>query len=153
MASLPLDTLAYAATRRGLGIRGANWICSTVLGIVSSFQGKALLTTFKEEGILKHNIGLFADTTSENYDAVLTTDNIAPVFRRDEVGTDIFVLGFEKDSDWMEQSAISVIEYFFYSIYKGNLEVTVAEGDKVITINQANLPKLEKLTVSFRENG
>lgn len=105
----------------------------------TAFQGKALLTTFKEEGILKHNIGLFADTTSENYDAVLTTDNIAPVFRRDEVGTDIFVLGFEKDSDWMEQSAISVIEYFFYSIYKGNLEVTVAEGDKVITINQANL--------------
>ena len=37
MASLPLDTLAYAATRRGLGIRGANWICSTVLDMVSSF--------------------------------------------------------------------------------------------------------------------
>ena len=83
----------------------------------TAFQGKALLTTFKEEGKLKHNIGLFADTTSENYDAVLATDDIAPIFRRDEVGTDIFVLGFEKDSDWMEQSAISVIEYFFYSIY------------------------------------
>ena len=37
MASLPLDTLAYAATRMGLGIRGANWICSTVLDMVSSF--------------------------------------------------------------------------------------------------------------------
>ena len=105
----------------------------------TAFQGKALLTTFKEDGVLKHNIGLFADTTSENFDAVLTADDIAPVFRRDEVGTDIFVLGFEKDSDWMEQSAISVIEYFFYSIFKGNLEVTVAEGDKSITITQSNL--------------
>ena len=104
-----------------------------------AFQGKALLTSFKEDGVLKNNIGLFADTTSENYDAVLSGDQIAPVFRREEVGTDIFVLGFEKDADWMEQSAISVIEYFFYSIYKGNLEVTVAEGDKVITITQSNL--------------
>lgn len=105
----------------------------------TAFQGKALLTTFKEEGVLKHNIGLFANTTSENFDAVLANDEIAPAFRREEVGTDIFVLGFEKDSDWMEQSAISVIEYFFYSIYKGNLAVTVAEGDKVITIDQGNL--------------
>lgn len=105
----------------------------------TAFQGKALLTTFKEEGKPKHNIGLLANTETENFDAVLATDDIAPVFRRDEVGTDIFVLGFEKDSDWMEQSAISVIEYFFYSIYKGNLEVTIAEGDKTITITQHNL--------------
>ena len=108
----------------------------------SAFQGKALLTTFKEEGILKNNIGLFADTTSENYDAVLNLDDIAPVFCRNEVGTDIFVLGFEKDPDWMEQTAISVIEYFFYSIFKGNLEVTVAEGDKAITITQGNLGEM-----------
>lgn len=107
-----------------------------------AFQGKALLTTFKEDGVLKHNIGLFADTTSENFDAVLTTGDIAPVFRRDEVGTDIFVLGFEKDPDWMEQSAISVIEYFFYAIFKGYLEVDVVEGDKVISINQGNLGEM-----------
>lgn len=105
----------------------------------TAFQGKALLTTFKENNILKHNIGLFADTTSENYDAVLSAEDIAPVFRRTECGTDIFVLGFEKEPDWMEQSAISVIEYFFYSIFKGNLEVEVAEGDKVIRIDQGNL--------------
>ena len=58
------------------------------------------------------------------------------------MGTDIFVLGFEKDSDWMEQSAISVIEYFFYSIFRGNLEVTVAEGAKNITITQNNLGEM-----------
>lgn len=105
----------------------------------TAFQGKALLTTFKENNTLKHNIGLFADTNSDNFDAVLSAEDIAPVFRRDECGTDIFVLGFEKESDWMEQSAISVIEYFFYSIFKGNLEVEVKEGDKVININQENL--------------
>lgn len=104
-----------------------------------AFQGKALLTTFKENNTLKHNIGLFADTTSDNFDAVLSVADIAPVFRREKCGTDIFVLGFAKDLNWMEQSAISVIEYFFYSIFKGNLEVEIVEEDRVIRINQANL--------------
>ena len=108
----------------------------------TAFQGKALLTTFKEDDVLKHNIGLFADSTSSNFDAVLSVDDIAPAFRRDDIGTDIFVLGFEKEADWMEQSAISVIEYFFYSIYKGNLTVEVAEGEKVIRINQENLGEM-----------
>ena len=92
--------------------------------------------------MLKHNIGLFADSTSSNFDAVLSVDDIAPAFRRAAIGTDIFVLGFEKEADWMEQSAISVIEYFFYSIYKGNLTVEVAEGEKVIRINQENLGEM-----------
>lgn len=107
-----------------------------------AFQGKALLTTFKEDNVLKSNIGLFADNTNSNYDAVLSAEDIAPVFRRDSVGTDIFVLGFEKENDWMEQTAISVIEYFFYSIYIGNLSVEIAEGDNVILIDQERLPDL-----------
>lgn len=109
-----------------------------------AFQGKALLTTFKENNTLKHNIGLFADTTSNNYDAVLSADDVAPAFRREEYGTDIFVLGFEKDDNWMEQSAISVIEYFFYSIYMGKLVVEVAEGDKLISISKDNLGDMIK---------
>lgn len=108
----------------------------------TAFQGKALLTTFEENNVEKSNIGLFADVTSMKYDAVFSMDDIAPAFRRDELGTDIFVLGFKKDPDWMEQSAISVIEYFFYSIYKGNLEVEIAEGDKVISITQSNLGEM-----------
>ena len=107
-----------------------------------AFQGKALLTTFKEDNKLKNNIGLFADTSSDDFDAVLSTEDIAPVFRRAETGTDIFVLGFKKDDNWMELSAISVIEYFFYSIYKGNLVVEVAEGEKVITITRDNLGEM-----------
>lgn len=122
-------------------LRTVFYSTKTVKGEIA-FQGKALLTTFKENNTLKHNIGLFADTTSENFDAVLSAEDIAPVFRREECGTDIFVLGFEKETDWMEQSAISVIEYFFYSIFKGNLEVEVAEEEKVISIKQSNLGEM-----------
>jgi hypothetical protein len=110
-----------------------------------AFQGKAILTTFseydtdKQNNIVKQNIGLFADANSDNFDAVFSVDDIAPVFRRYEVGTDLFVLGFEKEEDWVEQSAISVIEYFFYSIYRGKLEVEIVEGEKIVTINKSNL--------------
>lgn len=112
----------------------------------TAFQGKAILTTFKEEGKNKQNIGLFANTTSENFDAIFNVDEIAPVFRRSEIGTDIFVLGFEKEDedDWVEQSAISVIEYFFYSIYKGNLEVEICDGEKTVEIKQGNLGAMIK---------
>ena len=111
----------------------------------TAFQGKTILTTFsefdedKQKNVVKQNIGLFADTDSDNFDAVFSVDDIAPIFRRDVVGTDLFVLGFEKEEDWIEQSAISVIEYFFYSIYRGKLNVEIVEGDKVVEINKSNL--------------
>lgn len=114
----------------------------------TAFQGKAILTTFsefdddKQKNVVKQNVGLFANTDSDNYDAVFSVEDIAPVFRRNVVGTDLFVLGFEKEEDWIEQSAISVIEYFFYSIYRGKLEVEIAEGDKVIEINKSNLGEM-----------
>lgn len=122
-------------------LRTVLYSTKTINGEVA-FQGKALLTTFKENGKLKQNIGLLADYNSENYDAVFSVDEIAPVFRREYEGTDIFVLGFEKEEDWIEQSAISVIEYFFYSIYRGNLEVEIAEGEKIVVIKQDNLGEM-----------
>ena len=54
MASLLLDTLAYAATRRGLGIRGANWIHS-----VSGETGQRLSENqidFTVQGIRYHTV-------------------------------------------------------------------------------------------------
>ena len=109
-----------------------------------AFQGKAILTTFKEDGKNKQNIGLFADKDSENFDAVFDVNDIAPVFRRTEPGTDIFVLGFVKEDEdtWVEQSAISVIEYFFYSIYRGKLEVEIRDGEKIVEITQSNLGEM-----------
>ena len=104
-----------------------------------AFQGKAILTTFKENNKKKQNIGLLADINSEDYDAIFDEEMIAPVFRRDDTGTDIYVIGFEKDEDWVEQSAISVLEYFFYSIHMGKLEVEIVDGDKKVRICKHNL--------------
>lgn len=117
-----------------------------------AFQGKSILTTFKEDGKNKQNIGLFANTESENFDAVFDMEDVATVFRRSEIGTDIFVLGFEEQRDWIEQSALSVIEYFFYSIYKGELEVKICDKNKDIEINQKNLGEMIKYFEQYYKN-
>lgn len=36
-------------------------------------------------------------------------------------------------------SLTEMIEYFFYSIYRGKLNVEIVEGDKVVEINKSNL--------------
>lgn len=48
----------------------------------------------------------------------------------------------EDEDTWVEQSAISVIEYFFYSIYRGKLEVEIRDGEKIVEITQSNLGEM-----------
>ena len=133
-------------------LRTVMYSTKTILGEIA-FQGKSILTTFKEDNKKKQNIGLFANINSDNYDAVFDTYKIAPVFRRYEVGTDIFVLGFDKEHDWMEQSALSVLEYFFYSIYMGKLEVEIIDGNKKIEIKKENLKsQINTFDIYYKEN-
>lgn len=106
----------------------------------SALQGKTILTTFRDEdGKLKQNVGLFGVDEEEDCKAVYDVSDMPELYRRTQVGTDLFVLGFKEDSDWMEQVATSVLEYFFYTIYKGDLEVSIIDGNKEISINKNNL--------------
>ena len=108
-----------------------------------ALQGKTILTTFKDEnGKLKQNVGLFGLVEEEDCKAIYDLQAIPDVFRRTEYGTDLFVLGFQEDEDWMQQIAVSVLEFFFYTIFKGNLEVSIVDGDKRVDIKQNNLSEL-----------
>ena len=106
----------------------------------TALQGKTILTTFRDEdGKLKQNVGLFGVDEEEDCKAVYDVSDMPELYRRDQFGTDLFVLGFKEDSDWMEQVSASVLEYFFYTIYKGDLEVSIVDGNKEISINKDNL--------------
>lgn len=110
-----------------------------------ALQGKTILTTFMDgDGKLKQNVGLFGMAGEDDCKAVYDMEDIPEIFHRAEYGTDLFVLGFEKDQDWMQQMAVSVLEYFFYTIFKGNLEVSIVDGEESIDINQDNLSQLIK---------
>ncbi len=109
----------------------------------TAIQGKTILTTFKDnDGKLKQNVGLFGLIEDDDCKAIYDSEDAPEAFRRSDYGTDLFVLGFKEDADWMQQVAVSVLEYFFYTIYIGNLEVSIVDGDKHIDINQGNLSEL-----------
>lgn len=104
-----------------------------------ALQGKTILTTFRDEdGKLKQHEGLFGVISDEECNAICDADVIPDVFRRTEYGTDLFVLGFQEEKNWMEQIAVSVLEFFFYTIYMDNLEVSIIDGDKKIIIHKSN---------------
>lgn len=108
-----------------------------------ALQGKTILTTFRDKDEkLKQNVGLFGLLEDEDCKAIYDAQDIPDVFRRTKYGTDLFVLGFQEDEDWMQQIAVSVLEFFFYTIFKGNLEVSIVDGGKQIIINQRNLAEM-----------
>lgn len=110
-----------------------------------AFQGKTILTAFRDnDGILKQNVGLFGyeDVRQDDCKAIYSFDEIPNVYKRDEIGTDLFVLGVNAEPDWMMQVAISIIDSFFYAIYKEEIEVSIKDGNSSVLINHLTLPEL-----------
>ena len=104
------------------------------------FQGKTILVTFRDkEGKKRINKARFGEPVTEDVLPITHESEIPAVFRRDKPGTDIYIVGFEKDDDWLEQMAMSVIEFFFYAIYKGTLEVELNDGSQSIKIEKSNI--------------
>lgn len=104
------------------------------------FQGKTILVTFRDQdGSKRVNKARFGKPITEDVLPVTEENDIPAVFRRNKPGTDIYIIGFEKDDDWLEQMAMSVIEFFFYAIYKGTLDVEFEDANKVIHIDKDNI--------------
>lgn len=79
---------------------------------------------------------------------ILPTDNCSlaklPEFQRQEVGTDVAVMGFKKDlySDWERSIAIAVVKNFILALQRGQLEVEVTSDRKHYLINKDQLEQL-----------
>ena len=105
------------------------------------FQGRALLSTFEEDGDRKQGTSLFG-YVSEDGRRILPIDNpqdVPAAFRRDEPGTDLYILGFDRSDDWKDQAVFSALENFFYAIWKDKLEIVIKEGNEQIEINSDTL--------------
>ncbi|HUD09872.1 MAG TPA: hypothetical protein VMR77_03685 [Patescibacteria group bacterium] len=85
------------------------------------FQGKFRLVSHLQEDQMKHGIGLFT------YPAIRKDEDIPEVFKRDEKGTSIFIIGFEENYQWQKKMVESVLRYFWLAILKGLLEVKIGE--------------------------
>lgn len=112
--------------------KGAYYAASSVRTIIVSsvygdnryiFQGKARLTTHKDsDGNLKDYTGLFG---AEGGKAVMDVGFIPEVFRREEKGTDITIMGFQDANDWKESLVKSVLNNFWLAIWEEKLIVDI----------------------------
>ena len=91
----------------------------------TAFQGKTLLTSFIENNTVMLNQGVFGDSSTSDYQAIFDMEDVPEVFRRSKYGTDVIAVAFDYDEDWMEQIALSVLQYCFYTLYTGALDVTI----------------------------
>ena len=98
---------------------------------VKATQGIARLVSFaledmgmgQSEGNLSMGIGYYGKMGQNQ--AVQECCSLEKGFQREEVGTDVFILGFTEKPEWDTEIIISILEDFLVSIYLGLLEVKV----------------------------
>ena len=108
-------------------------------GRTDRLQGKATLTGHMDpngSGEDLQHVGFYADRDGN---PVIGNRNIPEFFRLDDVGTGVYIMGFNpQSSDWVDQITTSVIENFFYAIHHQTLVVRVQprKGDEVLVDHQ-----------------
>ncbi|ONI47872.1 hypothetical protein AN644_03550 [Candidatus Epulonipiscium fishelsonii] len=107
-------------------------------------QGVSRLVSFQYPNTneITQGKGYFGNT--EDNSALKTTFSFGG-FKRTEVGTDIYILGFANHADWKHNVIKSVIEEYLISIIDGHLEVTIDDKN----INKATL---EELINTYKED-
>ena len=112
-------------------------------GRVEKFQGKATLMDHPDPDDPKSNVQHVGFFSLADGKPVLTTQ-IPDFFRLPEVGTGVFVMGFNpKSSNWLDEVTTAVIENFFYAVHHQMLVVRVKDlADNVALINHETLDSL-----------
>ncbi len=99
-------------------------------------QGKARLVSHHDgKRDVRQGVGFFG---VKGYQAIRNSSLVPAVFKREDRGTDIFVIGYKSGSDWQQKLIKSVLHNFWLSILHGSLEVTVRD-DSEIVITKDNL--------------
>lgn len=93
---------------------------------VCAYQGVARLTSFKDKkNQITQGTGFYGNDKNSPVPEQISLD---PSFTRDvkNSGTDIFILGFNGETEWQHKMVASILDGFLYAIYRGDLIVNVA---------------------------
>lgn len=117
---------------------------STLLeGGERAYVGKSILASFPHptDGRMVQKTGWWceSDESSGRWGAVRDSDKIPSALRREAVGTDLYVVGYQRD-DWERSVRRSVLEHFFAAITQGDLRVRLMKnGEEIDEINSRNV--------------
>lgn len=101
-----------------------------------AFQGVSKLVTHRRGAITTQGTGYYG--MPEKNSPILDPRDVDKLFKRSEVGTDVYILGFSQNPEWEQLVTKGLIESFFVAINAGAL---VAKIGKTL-LNQASLPQL-----------
>lgn len=119
------------------------------------FQGRSLQATFVDGKVKMKGNSLYGyeDVTAHTFNPIEDIDAVPAVFKRDEYGTDLYILCFEPCDDWIDQMAICALENFFYSVHTNKLEFVFRDGTKEVLISKNNLPEMmEEYSAIYEHN-
>lgn len=92
-----------------------------------AFQGVARLVTHEIDGETTQGVGYIGNPKRNM--PIINKEDIPQIFLREEIGTDINILGFNSQEDWKEAIIKSSLHSFFGSISEGKLELFVGEEE------------------------
>lgn len=101
------------------------------------FEGASVLSTHKINNEVLTSVGYY---DNNNGKPITIADDIPVPFRRDDPGSNIDIIGLEKEDDSVSNILTEVIRNFWMAIYDGILEVKVEEE----ILNKDNLFTLMK---------
>ena len=127
----------------GIG-KNAPYTCSTFRTVLYStldeenilaVQGVAKLVTHKQDNRDTQGTGFLGITEKDQYEDIINRPfidaevmkNLDELFIRKEVGTSLFVMGFEKDDTWKEDIIKVTIDFYMMAILEEKLEVLVQD--------------------------
>lgn len=103
---------------------------------MEAFQGVAKLVTHGQVDATTQGTGFYG--LKKKNTPIINMGDTHQFFRRDRVGTDLFIFGFDTSIDWKEKIIQSVLENFFITIQDGGLIVKVDD----VLINNTNIGQL-----------
>ena len=118
------------------------------------FQGRSLQATFVDGNVKMKGSSLYGyeDVDAHTFNPITDYNDVPDVFKRQECGTDLYVLCFEKCDDWIDQMVICALENFFYSVYSNRLEFEFSDSNTRIQITKSNLNELiERYRVIYEQ--
>ena len=108
-----------------------------------SFEGASVLSTHKLNGEVLTSVGYY---DNNNGKPITNGDDIPVPFRRDEPGSNIDIIGIEKENDSVDSIFTEVIRNFWMAIYDGILEVQVEDEllnkENLFTLMKRYFPKM-----------
>jgi hypothetical protein len=150
------DKAAGSGGSKGVG-KYASFACSDLRTVfystkasdnMAAVEGVSHLISFRDkDGNLTTGLMYYGDGTNE-CGPIFKYYSLDPAFNRKngDYGTDIFIIGFREDEDWIDKITGSVLDGFLYAVQDGRLVVKVDDR----TIDKDHLASIfEKLDHAY----